>query len=234
MARELNGTERKGPQCGDQFRSYSMSGFGEWPTRAGLVAIMTIFLGVVFTACGSSQPSAQGSKVASSQANAKTCRASDNLRLSIVSDGTAAGTEYLKGNITISGVHTCAIRGYPSINLLDESGKPLVSKEVHYSPESGPGVSIRTKPERVILRRGSKASFLVAMGDGSALPHLPNCPALSKLRVTLPERPSSPFVETISALAGAGPIVAYPSRPGGQCNQVYVSSIYSAGRSEHS
>jgi hypothetical protein len=92
--------------------------------------------------------------------------------------GGTIGQEYGFLNV---GRHTCVMRGFPAITMLDNSGRrvpTIVRRTRPGAPGFGPA-------QLVALRTGERAWFIVSWADGTRYAHA-RCPTSARLRLTPP------------------------------------------------
>lgn len=141
-----------------------------------------------------------------------------NLHMAVQDEGVAAGTHYFGVVISTSSARACVLRGFPRVSLLAHGGVAIATSD-YYSPTLKKRLGERT----VTVDASRHVSFLLAMGDGSALPRpLPKCPSLTGLTVRLPHSRR----ERLALPSTATALYAYPGDPQGKCNRVILSPLF--------
>ncbi len=176
---------------------------------------------VVLCALGCSACSRAGlasSPPASSEVTQPPKCSGTELHMAVQDEGVAAGTHYFGVDISSSSAGACALRGFPHVSLLAHGGIAISTAD-YYSPTLKKRVGERT----VMVAAARHASFLLTMGDGSALPRpLPKCPSLTGLTVRLPHSRRERLAFPLRAL----PLYAYPGEPQGSCDRVELSPLF--------
>ena len=203
-----------------------------WSRRRAALCYLLASLTAALTlaACGVRTPTAARNTAAATSRSTTTHRvpscSSAQLHLRFMSEGVATGTRIIGVTVVNGGSDSCNTVGYPQrVTLLGYHGPLSTIVQHHISTAPTPSA----RPTDITLRPGGKASFILTMGDGNALPlPLPSCPVITGLSVRL-RRPRS---SVGFSLNGDIPksfspvrIQAFPYHPDGKCNSIDVSFL---------
>lgn len=120
----------------------------------------------------------------------------------------AVGNEEFRVQLSNTSTTTCTLFGYPGLQLLSSTGKPLPTEV-----DRGPSYLVRAEtPETVTLKPGQTASFVVGFQDQTGFPGT-SCPVAPVMEVTPPNAYHS--LEIHGSFSSYGP-----------CGRYVVSPVY--------
>lgn len=195
-------------------------------TRCVVVAVACLAILLALSGCTSLKPNSSPTPTPSVSPSAKPtttpipastvaiCTASQLLPWA-GPNGAATGTKASEFAFTNVSSQTCALYGYPTVQMLDSSGNQIPTTDQPDQPGSD-----NVTPELVVLGPGQRAYFMLFYPDTSAS-QTGTCPTSSELQFT------PPGLTTSLTITGTG---AQVTPYGGsvenlQCGQIMVTPV---------
>jgi hypothetical protein len=145
---------------------------------------------------------------ASTSAGPTTCQASQ-LRASRVASSAAAGHIAVTYGLTNASAATCTLFGYPGLQMLDASGRPIPTQVSHGGSFTFP---VET-PMLVTMSAGAQASFFLGYADVPS-GNETSCPQSARLDITPPGSTGTVQLADQIAPCGRGSVTVSPVHAG--------------------
>ena len=166
---------------------------------------------MLLAACGSSAPPTTATtspNTTGAPAGSTNCRA-DQLGATRLATAAAAGHVVVTYGLRNTSSTTCTLFGYPGVQLVDASGRPLPTQV----SRGGSYTFAAETPVAVALAPGAQASFFLGYSDVPA-GNENGCASSSRVDITAPGATGTVVVADRIAPCGHGAVAVSPVRAG--------------------